>query len=258
MGWIEKSVEIFNNKNLFLKKIIEIKWLFDFVLKWISSEKWKIDETRRDFLKLLLLTPLTPVILSANVNSEDIEKIVKENIKWPNAQKQAISWIRNYKNLSPDLKIALDKLIKIFSNLDFQIVWGMWIKESKFDRNAKSNKNATWIFQLMPRTYNNLVKFYNSNNKYKWPEEKFFSDLKLNKEFNEIFKKFPHEAIAIAYISFLLKKNNWSKMKALWEYNSWKSKFDEWWKETINYVLWDASVLKYWNVFEKLKIERLI
>ena len=185
------------------------------------------------------------------INRDIVQKKVYELLKWPNARAQALKWIENFAKLDNEIIYNLDELIKIFSNIDWGLIWWLGIKESKFEINAKSNKNAKWIFQMTDYVFNWLKKILYSTNKYKWKEEAFFDSLRKNQKFMEIYNKMPREALAVAYLSFLLKKYNWDRQKALGFYNSWKDNFNDWWKETINYVIWQASVVNYWKVFKQ-------
>lgn len=183
--------------------------------------------------------------------TEKIKELIKQRIKWPEWQKHAEVWIKNYLKLPEETKNNLWKLVELFDNINWKIIWWLGIKESKFESNSESWKWAKWIFQV--KIYDDLKKHFNSTNKYKWAEEKFLSDLKSNNNFLKIYEKMPREALWIAFLSYLIKKYNWNLEKAFWYYNSWKDKYKEWWPETINYVYWEASVEKYWIIFENVK-----
>jgi len=185
-------------------------------------------------------------IENKKINTETLI-LIKKYLVWYNIQKHAEKWLNNFINLPEETKNNLWKLVKIFDNIDWWIVWWLWIKESKFEVKAESSKWAKWIFQV--KIFDDLNKHFNSTNKYKWSEEKFLSNLKNNPDFVEIYKKMPREALWIAFLSFLIDKYDWNLVKAFWYYNSWQDKYSKWWKETKEYVYWSKSVLKYWKVF---------
>ena len=215
---------------------INYGWNIEKYLLWITDVRKMID-----FYNFYYL--------NNSIDFLKIDEISKNTLIWENVKKHAIKAIGNYdKKLSHKWKAKYRTLCNIL-NFPYYVLWGVWIKETKFDSTWISNAWAMEIFQIMPSTYKWLKKFVdNGNPSMKW-EEWYFAKLRNNSDFMRVYNTDPKDSVSIAYLSYYYSKFWHNLEKTLRTYNSGNPNWYN--KETNNYVNWSSSVIAYAWFFKK-------